>query len=80
LQSPGGASTELLYVISGGGNIKIRGETDALAAESLIHVPRGSGYVLKAAAPDKNEKMLVVRFKAPARPSPAAVPNHAPGK
>ena len=69
--SPG---TELLYFISGGGSVKVGGETSPLAAESLVHVPRGMPYVIKAAAADKNERVMVVQLWVTSPPRTSAVP------
>jgi quercetin dioxygenase-like cupin family protein len=63
LRSPGSTGTELIYMAAGGGTIKIAGETLPLAADSLIHVPRGTAYQIKVAAADKNEKVVAVQFK-----------------
>jgi quercetin dioxygenase-like cupin family protein len=72
----GSSGTELLYFISGGGSIKLGDEWLSLAAESLVHVPRDMAYVLKAAAADRNEKVLVAQLRATARAGavPAAPP------
>jgi quercetin dioxygenase-like cupin family protein len=67
-QTGASSGTELLYVISGGATVKIGGETVPLTADSLVHVPRGTAYALKAAAADKNEKVLVAQFWATASP------------
>ena len=69
--SPG---TELLYFISGGGSIKVGGETSPLTAESLVHVPRGMPYVIKAAAADTNEKVRVAQLWVTSPPRTGAVP------
>ena len=80
LQSPGNAAaTELLYLISGGGSIKIGGETLPLAEEAVVHVPPGTPYVLKAAAAEKNGKVIAVQLKATAQ-SGATAPNRTPSK
>jgi mannose-6-phosphate isomerase-like protein (cupin superfamily) len=69
LGSPGTSpGTELLYFISGGGTVKVGGETSSVTADSLVHVPRGMPYAFKAAAADKNEKVLVAQFWAPSPP------------
>jgi mannose-6-phosphate isomerase-like protein (cupin superfamily) len=80
LQSTGTSpGTELLYFISGGGNIKVGGEASSLTAETLVHVPRGMPYVLKVAAADKNEKVLVAQFWAGGpRSGTAPVPQREP--
>jgi quercetin dioxygenase-like cupin family protein len=67
-QTGASSGTELLYVLSGGGTVKIGGETAPLTADSLVHVPRGTSYAFKAAAADKNEKVLVAQFWATAPP------------
>jgi mannose-6-phosphate isomerase-like protein (cupin superfamily) len=69
--SPG---TELLYFISGGGSIKVGGETSPLTAESLVHVPRGMPYVIKAAAADTNEKVRVAQLWVTSPPRTGAGP------
>jgi mannose-6-phosphate isomerase-like protein (cupin superfamily) len=75
VQSPGTSpGTELLYFISGGGSVKVGGETSPLTAESLVHVPRGMPYVIKAAAADNNERVLVAQFWVTSPPRTGAVP------
>ena len=75
VQSPGTSpGTELLYFISGGGSIKVGGETSPLTAESLVHVPRGMPYVIKAAAADTNEKVRVAQLWVTSPPRTGAVP------
>jgi hypothetical protein len=77
--------TELLYFVSGGGSVTIGGETLPLTAESVVHVPRGTPYVIKAAVADKdkekNDKVLVVQLKASnTRSVPPPAPARAPQK
>jgi mannose-6-phosphate isomerase-like protein (cupin superfamily) len=75
VQSPGTSpGTELLYFISGGGSIKVGGETSPLTAESLVHVPRGMPYVIKAAAADTNEKVRVAQLWVTSPPRTGAGP------
>ncbi len=70
LQSTGTSpGTELLYFLAGGGSVKVGGETADVKAESLVHVPRGTRYLLKAAA-DKNDKARVLQLWAAAPASP----------
>jgi quercetin dioxygenase-like cupin family protein len=67
LQGKGDApSTELLYVVAGGGNVRVGGETSTLAPETMIYVPRGTAYALKVTPGEKGDKILVVQFKVPA--------------
>jgi mannose-6-phosphate isomerase-like protein (cupin superfamily) len=73
LQVAGAHATELYYFLSGGGELKVAGETLPLVAESLAHLPRGTAYGIKAASADKKEKILVLRFGV-ARPGAAASP------
>lgn len=67
-------ATELYYFVSGGGTLQIGAETMPVAAESLVHLPRGTAYAFKAAAPDKGEKIVAVQIVLgrPAVVSPAA--------
>jgi len=75
VQSPGTSpGTELLYFISGGGSIKLAGETSLLTAESLVHVPRGMPYVIKAAAAETGERVLVAQLWVTSPPRTGAVP------
>jgi quercetin dioxygenase-like cupin family protein len=60
------ASTEILYVVAGGGSVRVGGETAVLAPESMIYVPRGTTYALKVAPGEKSDKILIVQFKVPA--------------
>jgi mannose-6-phosphate isomerase-like protein (cupin superfamily) len=56
-------ATELLYFLSGGGSLKVAGETLPVAAESLLYLPRGTSYAIKAAASDKAERILAAQIK-----------------
>jgi len=74
LQPPGpGHATEMYYVVSGGGELKVAGETLALVAESLAYLPQGTAYGIKAAAADKNERIVFVKLgvSRPGAASPA---------
>ncbi len=63
LQTAAGApATEVYYFVSGGGSLNVAGETMPLAAESLVYLPRRTAYGIKAAAADKNEKIVAVKF------------------
>jgi quercetin dioxygenase-like cupin family protein len=66
-------ATQAFYFVSGGGSLTVAGETQALAAETLVYLPVGTAYVLKAVAADKGEKVVAVLFQVPAR---AASPGH----
>ncbi len=75
------ASTEILYLIAGGGSVRVGSETSALAPEAVIHVPRGTSYVLKAAPGEKGDKILIAQFKVPASSAkPRAAAPTAPKK
>jgi mannose-6-phosphate isomerase-like protein (cupin superfamily) len=80
--SAGRLGTELLYFVSGGGTLKVAGETLPVVAESVLAVPRGTSYALKAASAEKNEPIVVVQFKVtgPAGKSTSAPPAQAPRK
>jgi mannose-6-phosphate isomerase-like protein (cupin superfamily) len=61
-------ATLVLYFVSGTGSLKVAGETLPLAAQSMVYLPHGTPYTMKVAAPkvtapDKAEKILVVRFR-----------------
>jgi mannose-6-phosphate isomerase-like protein (cupin superfamily) len=56
-------ATLVLYFVSGAGSLKVAGETLPLAAQSMVYLPHGTPYTIKVAAPDKAEKILVVRFR-----------------
>jgi mannose-6-phosphate isomerase-like protein (cupin superfamily) len=74
-------ATELYYFVSGGGTLQVGAETMPVTAESLVHLPRGTAYSFKAAAADKNEKVVAVQIVL-GRPvvAPAAAPApQAPG-
>jgi quercetin dioxygenase-like cupin family protein len=58
-------SAEVLYFLSGGGNLKAAGETFPLAADSLIYLPHGIPYTITVAAAEKGEKIVVLEFRAP---------------
>lgn len=69
------AATQVLYVIAGGGSVRVGGETQTLAPESVLYLPRGTAYALKAAPEEKGDKTFVAAFSVPAtssRPVPAA--------
>jgi mannose-6-phosphate isomerase-like protein (cupin superfamily) len=72
LKGPGNApATEVFYFVAGGGSLKTAAESAPLAAESLVYLPRGTAYDIKAAAADKGQTVVVVKF-AVARPAAAA--------
>jgi mannose-6-phosphate isomerase-like protein (cupin superfamily) len=56
-------STLVLYFVSGGGSLKVAGETLSLAAQSMVYLPRGTPYTIEVAAVDKLEKAMVVQFR-----------------
>jgi quercetin dioxygenase-like cupin family protein len=57
LQGKGDTSaTTIFYLVSGSGSLQVGGEKLPLAAESMIYLPRGVGYAMKVAAPDKQDK------------------------
>jgi glyoxylate utilization-related uncharacterized protein len=57
LQGKGDPSaTTIFYLVSGTGSVQVGGEKLPLAAESMIYLPRATGYAMKVAAPDKAEK------------------------
>ena len=60
-------STELLYFLSGGGNLKVAGETFPLTAESLVYLPRLTPYSIAVAAAEKGEKIVVVAITTQAK-------------
>jgi quercetin dioxygenase-like cupin family protein len=57
---------EVLYFLSGGGDLKAAGETLPLAADSLVYLPHGIAYSIAVAAPEKGEKVVAVEFRASA--------------
>lgn len=68
--------TEAFYVVAGGGQVKAGPETGALAAETVVYLPRGTSYALKLAPPektDKSDKILVLKVSV-ARPGAAPAP------
>jgi quercetin dioxygenase-like cupin family protein len=78
VQAMGNApATEMYYFVSGGGSLKVAGETMPLAAESLLYLPRGTAYGIKAAAADKNERIVAVKLTV-LRPGAASAANPAP--
>jgi mannose-6-phosphate isomerase-like protein (cupin superfamily) len=78
LKGPGNApATEVFYFVAGGGSLKTAAESAPLAAESLVYLPRGTAYDIKAAAADKGQKIVLVKF-AVARPAAAAPASPAP--
>lgn len=71
LQSKGDATaTEVLYLVAGGGTLKVAGETLPLAAESTIYLPHGTPSAIKAAAAEKGGKVVLVSIKVPASGGP----------
>ncbi len=58
-------STEVLYVVSGGGTLTVGSETFPFAAESVIHIPPDQPHGAKFAP---EEKTLAVQIYAPAGP------------
>ena len=81
LQGKGDApSTEVLYFVSGGGSVRVGGETSTLAPEAMLYLPRGTAYTIKAALGEKGDKILVAQFKVPTgarprAPTPAPTPS-----
>ena len=67
----------MYYFVSGGGSLNVAGENMPLAAESLVYLPRRTVYGIKAAAADKNEKIVAVKFTV-ARAGAVAPANAAP--
>jgi quercetin dioxygenase-like cupin family protein len=64
LQGKGDPSvTEVLYFVSGTGNLKVAGETLPLAAESMVYLPHGTPYAIKVAPAEKTDKIVAVQFK-----------------
>ena len=62
--------------LAGGGQVKAGPETGALAAETVVYLPRGTSYALKLAPPektDKSDKILVLKVSV-ARPGAAPAP------
>jgi quercetin dioxygenase-like cupin family protein len=81
LQGKGDApSTDVLYFVSGGGSVRVGGETSTLAPEAMLYLPRGTAYTIKAAPGEKGDKILVAQFKVPAAGKRAAAPAPAPFK
>jgi glyoxylate utilization-related uncharacterized protein len=50
------AATTILYLVSGTGSVQVGGEKSPLAAESMIYLPRATGYAIKVASTDKADK------------------------
>lgn len=77
LQGKGdGPSTEVLYLVAGGGSVRVGSETLALAPESMLYLPRGTAYAIKVAPGEKGDRILLVQFKVPTggKPRAAAAP------
>jgi len=78
LQSRGDASTSVLYFVSGGGSVTVGGETLSVVPETMLYLPSGTAWAIKAATIEKGDKILVVQFKVPAtgraRPAAPAMP------
>ncbi|MBN2574183.1 MAG: AgmX/PglI C-terminal domain-containing protein [Deltaproteobacteria bacterium] len=66
-------ATLAYYFVAGGGSLKVGAEAMPLAAESLVHLPRGTAYAIKAAAANKNEKITVLKFAVSGPAAPAAL-------
>lgn len=73
LQGKGDPSaTTILYLLSGQGSAQVAGEKLPLAADSMVYLPRSTGFAIKLAAPekseksDKTEKIVLVELKAKA--------------
>jgi quercetin dioxygenase-like cupin family protein len=67
-----GSSTDVLYVLDGGGSARVGSETATLGPEATVYLPRGTAYAIKAAAADKGEKTVVLQLKIPAAARPGA--------
>jgi quercetin dioxygenase-like cupin family protein len=80
VQSKGDASsTQALYFLSGGGELKVANETLPIDAGSMIYLPHGTAYAIKVAAAEKGEPIQVVSIKVPAVGKPGvAAPAGAP--
>jgi mannose-6-phosphate isomerase-like protein (cupin superfamily) len=72
------ATNQVLYFLSGGGSVRVAGETMPLAPESVVYLPRGTAYAIKAATVEKGEKILVVQFRVPAAGKAGKVRSAAP--
>jgi mannose-6-phosphate isomerase-like protein (cupin superfamily) len=66
LQGGGDASTSVLYFVSGGGSVRVGSETLSVVPETMLYLPAGIPYAIKAATIDKGEKILVVQLRVPA--------------
>jgi mannose-6-phosphate isomerase-like protein (cupin superfamily) len=68
------SSTEVLYLVAGGGSLKVAGETLPLGPESMVYLPHGTAYAMKLAAGEKGDKILAAQFRVPAIGKPSSVP------
>jgi mannose-6-phosphate isomerase-like protein (cupin superfamily) len=66
LQGGGDASTSVLYFVSGGGSVRVGSETMSVVPETMVYLPAGITYAIKAASIDKGDKILVVQLRVPA--------------
>lgn len=57
-------ASEIFFLVSGSGSLKVAGESSPLAAESTIYLPAGTGYVIKVAAAEKADKIVLVHVQA----------------
>jgi mannose-6-phosphate isomerase-like protein (cupin superfamily) len=64
-RSAGEGTTRAYYFLSGGGTLKVGGESSPVGAESLVFLPRGTAFELKLSAGEKGEKPVAVMFEAP---------------
>jgi quercetin dioxygenase-like cupin family protein len=80
LQGKGDAGTYLLYFVSGGGSVRVGSETMSVVPETMLHLPVGIPWSIKAATVDKSEKILVVQLKVPAAARPRTAAPAAPKK
>jgi quercetin dioxygenase-like cupin family protein len=58
-------NTEILYVVSGGGNLVVGSEKHAFGAEHVLHLPPSQPHGAKIAG---GEKTIAIQFYAPAGP------------
>ena len=58
-------SAEILYVVSGAGDVMIGSEKIAFGAEEALHIPDGQPHAAKFAGPDKT---VMLQVFAPAGP------------
>jgi quercetin dioxygenase-like cupin family protein len=57
-----GRTTEILYLISGGGKLTVGSEEYPLASDDVLHLPAGQPHAISFSTAEKTDKAVAVQF------------------